>query len=116
MERVWSLDIVKNNSNIVGIGYDHGTVVIKIGSDEPVLTMNNGKIVMAKNMDIYGANLKSLSAKDSIKDNEKIEINIKELGVSDIYPTAIRHSPNGHLFSISNETEYAIYRSQTFKS
>ena len=30
---------------------------------------------MAKNMDIYGANLKSLSAKDSIKDNEKIEIN-----------------------------------------
>jgi len=39
MERVWSLDIVKNNSNIVGIGYDHGTVVIKIGSDEPVLTM-----------------------------------------------------------------------------
>ena len=42
---------------------------------------------MAKNMDIYGANLKSLSAKDSIKDNEKIEINIKELGVSDIYPT-----------------------------
>ncbi len=38
-------------------------------------------------MDIYGANLKSLSAKDSIKDNEKIEINIKELGVSDIYPT-----------------------------
>ena len=42
---------------------------------------------MAKNMDIYGSNLKSLSAKDSIKDNEKIEINIKELGVSDIYPT-----------------------------
>jgi hypothetical protein len=39
MERVWGLDVVKNNSNVIGIAYDEGTVVIKIGSDEPVITM-----------------------------------------------------------------------------
>jgi len=39
MDRVWSLDVVKSNSNIIGIGYDEGTVVIKIGSDEPVVSM-----------------------------------------------------------------------------
>ena len=39
MDRVWALDVVKNNSNIIGIGYDEGTVVIKIGSDEPVVSM-----------------------------------------------------------------------------
>lgn len=39
MERVWSLDVAKNNSNMIGVGYDEGTVVIKIGSDEPIMSM-----------------------------------------------------------------------------
>lgn len=39
MDRAWSIDIGKENSNIVAIGYDEGTVVIKIGSDEPVVSM-----------------------------------------------------------------------------
>lgn len=39
LERVWSIDIGKENSNIIAIGYDEGTVVIKIGSDEPVVSM-----------------------------------------------------------------------------
>ena len=33
------IDISKENSNVVGLGYDEGTVVIKIGSDEPVVSM-----------------------------------------------------------------------------
>ena len=59
MERAWSIDIVKSNSNIIGIAYDEGTTVIKIGSDEPVVSINNGKVILAKNMDILCANLKS---------------------------------------------------------
>lgn len=39
MDRAWSIDTVKDNSNIIAIGYDEGTVVIKIGSDEPVVSM-----------------------------------------------------------------------------
>lgn len=39
MDRVWSIDCVKDNSNIIGIGFDEGTVVIKIGSDEPVVSL-----------------------------------------------------------------------------
>ena len=41
---------------------------------------------MAKNMEILTANLKSINPKEAIKDNEPIDINIKELGVSEIYP------------------------------
>ena len=61
MERAWSIDIVKSNSNIIGIAYDEGPTVIKIGSDEPVVSINNGKVILAKNMDILCANLKSLN-------------------------------------------------------
>ena len=39
MDRVWSIDTVKDNNNIIAIGYDEGTTVIKIGSDEPVVSM-----------------------------------------------------------------------------
>jgi len=39
MERVWSLDVDPQNANMIGIGYDIGTVVIKVGSDEPIVSM-----------------------------------------------------------------------------
>jgi len=60
MDRVWSVDIGKENSNVLALGYDEGTIVIKIGSDEPLVSMNNGKVVWAKNLEIHSANLKAL--------------------------------------------------------
>ena len=39
MERVWSIDVCKENSQIIAIGYDEGVVVIKLGSDEPIVSM-----------------------------------------------------------------------------
>jgi hypothetical protein len=39
MDRVWGIDIGKENSNILAFGFDEGTVVIKVGSDEPLVSM-----------------------------------------------------------------------------
>lgn len=39
MDRVWAIDAGKDFSNVIALGYDDGTVVIKIGSDEPVCSM-----------------------------------------------------------------------------
>lgn len=39
MERIWSVDISKDSSNLIAFGFDDGTVVVKIGSDEPVVSM-----------------------------------------------------------------------------
>ena len=58
LERCWSIAALKG-TNTVAIGYDNGTIVIKLGSDNPVVSMtNNGKIVWAKGNDIQTANLK----------------------------------------------------------
>lgn len=35
---------------MIGLGYDEGSVVVKIGSDELVVDIHNGKILYAKNM------------------------------------------------------------------
>lgn len=39
MERVWFVDAAKDGSNSIALGYDEGTVVIKIGSDEPIVSI-----------------------------------------------------------------------------
>ena len=72
-------------------------MVIKLGSDEPIVSMkyyllfnffwSNGKLIYAKNMEIYSVNLKALNVNDcDVKDNEKINVNAKELGNCEIYP------------------------------
>jgi coatomer subunit beta' len=60
--------------------------------------------------------LKALNVKDenAIKDGEKISLLIKDLGTCDLYPTAVKHSPNGHVFALYNDSEYIIYRTQNF--
>lgn len=63
-------------------------MVVKIGSDEPVVSMNSGKVVFAKNMEFYSINLKAINVNepDLIKEGQPINVNQKELGLSDIYP------------------------------
>lgn len=39
MGRVWRIDALKGSSNTIALAYDEGTVVIKVGSDEPVCSM-----------------------------------------------------------------------------
>jgi len=49
-------------------------------------------VIWAKNLDIQHVNLKAINVSDeeAIKDGEKINVQIKDLGVSDIFPQVIR--------------------------
>jgi len=47
----------------IAIGYDEGTIMIKIGRDEPVASMDSsGKIIWAKHNEIQTVNVKSVPA------------------------------------------------------
>lgn len=51
-------------SNNVGLGYDEGTIVIKLGREEPAISMDsNGKIIWAKHSEMQQANLKAMGGK-----------------------------------------------------
>jgi len=65
---VWSIDICKENSNIIAFGYDEGTVVIKLGTDQPIASMHNGKLITAKNLELFNLNCKSIPYKDNYED------------------------------------------------
>ena len=45
----------------MGLGYDEGTVLIKIGREEPVASMDtSGKIIWARHNEVQTVNVKSL--------------------------------------------------------
>jgi coatomer subunit beta' len=65
LERVWTIGYIKG-SNRVAIGYDEGTIMIKIGREEPVASMDgSGKIIWAKHNEIQTVNVKAVAA-DSV--------------------------------------------------
>ena len=51
-ERVWCVAQLPG-SNTLSIGYDEGTIMIKLGREQPAITMDNsGKIIWAKHSEI----------------------------------------------------------------
>lgn len=53
-----------------------------------------GKIIWAKNNEIYTSNIKTTLEKE-VTDGERVIILTKDLGQCEIYPTKLKHSPNG---------------------
>lgn len=62
LERVWCIYALRG-SNTIAIGYDEGSVTVKLGREEPAVSMDSsGKILWAKHSEMQQANLKTLDA------------------------------------------------------
>ena len=51
-------------------------MIVRIGSDDPVVSMNNGKILWAKSMEILTSNLKAIDLQKN-KSGERVDISSK---------------------------------------
>uniref|UniRef100_A0AAG5D315 WD repeat-containing protein 55 homolog n=1 Tax=Anopheles atroparvus TaxID=41427 RepID=A0AAG5D315_ANOAO len=60
-ERVWTIACMRGTNN-VALGYDEGSIIIKVGREEPAMSMdvNGGKIVWARHSEMQQVNLKAL--------------------------------------------------------
>jgi coatomer subunit beta' len=116
MERVWTLCPSKD-TNKLAIGYDEGTIVIKLGNEKPVasLDINSGKLVWAKSHDIQTASIKTVT-KGEIVDGEKIVLSPKDLGACEVYPQMLVHNRNGQFIVVLGDGEYIIYTSQALRN
>jgi len=112
LERLWSLACVKG-SNHACLGFDEGTIVLKLGSDEPVVSMHGGKVVWARGNDIQTTNLKQA---EEANEAEKVGVAIKDMGSSELFPQTVAHHPNGRLFAVCGDGEYVIYTAQALRN
>lgn len=116
LERVWCLTCIRG-SNAIAIGCDEGSVVIKLGREEPAISMDSsGKIIWAKHCEIQQANLKTLSAGSTIKDGERLVLSTKDMGSCEVYPQSVKHSPNGRFVAVCGDGEYIIYTAMALRN
>merc|ERR1740128_1201448 len=98
LERVWTICCLPGSNNIA-LGYDEGSIMIKLGREEPAMSMDqSGKIIWAKHSEIQQANLKALPDYE-IKDGERLPLAIKDMGACEIYPQTVSHNSTADLWS-----------------
>ncbi|KAF3441935.1 hypothetical protein FNV43_RR15851 [Rhamnella rubrinervis] len=115
LERVWALGYMKRSRRIV-IGYDEGCIMVKIGREEPIASMDNsGKIIWAKHNEIQTVNIKSVGI-DEVTDGERLSLAVKELGTCDIYPQSLKHNPSGRFVVVCGDGEYIIYTALAWRN
>ncbi|XP_078464097.1 coatomer subunit beta' isoform X1 [Lampetra fluviatilis] len=120
MERAWCVSGLRG-SNTIALGYDEGSIIVKLGREEPAMSMDSsGKIIWAKHSEVQQANLKAMGEAE-IKDGERLPLAVKDMGSCEIYPQTISHNPNGRFVVVCGDGEYIIYtamalRNKTFGS
>jgi coatomer subunit beta' len=117
LERAWCLAPTKD-ANKLAIGYDEGTVVLKLGNEKPVASLdtNTGKLVWAQSHDIQTINLKGLGKDGDLTDGEKLPLAARDMGACEVYPQSLIHNCNGAYIVVCGDGEYIIYTSQALRN
>lgn len=115
LERAWSISCLKGSNN-VAIGYDEGSIMIKLGREEPAMSMDSGgKIIWAKHAEIQQANIRSLVDQE-VKDGERLALAVKDIGACEVYPQTIAHNPNGRFVVVCGDGEYIVYTAMALRN
>ncbi|KAF3022096.1 hypothetical protein E8E14_013700 [Neopestalotiopsis sp. 37M] len=114
LERAWCVSSQKGKQG-VAVGFDDGAVVVKLGKEEPSVSMDgSGKIIWARHNEVLSSVIRGGDA--SIKDNTPITLPTKELGTCEIFPTTLVHSPNGRFVAVCGDNEYIIYTALAWRN
>ncbi|KAI8867406.1 Coatomer, beta' subunit [Ramicandelaber brevisporus] len=114
LDRPWCISF-HPSSNVAALGFDGGVVVIQLGKEDAVASMDNsGKLIWAKNTDIMTANLRASSS--SNENGARVSLQKKELGNCDIFPQSLQHSPNGRFVAALGDSEYIIYTALAWRN
>ena len=69
---MWCCTALKG-SNSVAVGYDEGTILIKMGRDEPAVTMDvNGKLIWARHSELCQGRILSVKIIKYQQDNKTV--------------------------------------------
>eukprot|EP01134_Creolimax_fragrantissima_P001992 CFRG1992T1 len=116
LERVWALSYARGSNNIA-LGYDEGSIMIKLGREEPAMSMDSsGKIIWARHSEIQQANIKTAVDMGEVKDGETLTLSTKDLGSCELYPQSLAHNPNGRFVVVCGDGEYIIYTALAWRN
>ncbi|GAA5856561.1 hypothetical protein JCM9279_005499 [Rhodotorula babjevae] len=115
LERAWCVAYAKKG-NDVAFGFDEGAVVVKLGREEPAVSMDSqGKVVFARNAEVLTLALHS-TPDDTVPDGQQLSIPSRELGNTEVYASTLEHSPNGRFVTVCGDGEYIIYTALAWRN
>ncbi|KAK5646456.1 hypothetical protein RI129_004920 [Pyrocoelia pectoralis] len=97
-ERVWTICCFRGSNN-VALGYDEGSILVKVGREEPAVSMDS-----------------ALNDGVEIRDGERLPVAVKDMGACEIYPQTIQHNPNGRFVVLCGDGEYIIYTAMALRN
>ncbi|KAF8952135.1 coatomer WD associated region-domain-containing protein [Flammula alnicola] len=121
LERAWCVALRKD-ANEVAVGFDEGVVIIKLGRDEPTLSMDpSGKLIYTRNHNVLSGNLQTISlasdhSSTSFADGTRIPLSTKEISSTEIFATSLMHSPNGRFVTVVGDGEYITYTALAWRN
>ncbi|KAJ1658998.1 Coatomer subunit beta' [Dispira simplex] len=115
LDRAWAIAF-QPGTNTVAFGFEEGMMVVKLGREEPAVSMDiGGKIIWTKYTSIMTANVKA-SVMSEIRDGERVSLPVKELGTCEVFPHSLQHSPNGRFIAVCGDDEYIIYTALAWRN
>ncbi|SCZ92621.1 BZ3500_MvSof-1268-A1-R1_Chr5-2g08039 [Microbotryum saponariae] len=115
LERVWCIAYSKKG-NDVAFGFDEGAVVVKLGREEPSISMDGtGKVVFTRNAEVLTATMQS-AVDDNVPDGQQLAVAPRELGNTEVYAQSLQHSPNGRFVTVCGDGEYIIYTALAWRN
>ncbi|PFH50394.1 hypothetical protein AMATHDRAFT_145122 [Amanita thiersii Skay4041] len=117
LERAWCISLRKD-ANEVGVGFDEGVVVIKLGRDEPTFSMDpSGKLIYTRAHDVLSFSFQTMQGTATpTSDGARIPISSKEIGSTELFATSLLHSPNGRFVTVVGDGEYIIYTALAWRN
>lgn len=116
MERAWCV-ATKPNSNLIVAGFETGALALRLGRDEPVVSMDHsGKLVWARHLEAFSSAVKGSAAEDG-----PMHLQMKDLGAVEMQPSLISHSPDGRYVAVAGDNDVIVctalaWRSKFFSS
>ncbi|KAG0143027.1 hypothetical protein CROQUDRAFT_661774 [Cronartium quercuum f. sp. fusiforme G11] len=115
LERAWCVAYAKKGNDL-GLGFDEGSVVIKLGREEPSVSMDlAGKVVFTRNAEVLTANV-AANQDNEIADGQKLTIPVRELGNTEVFAQTLQHSPNGRFVTVCGDGEFIIYTALAWRN
>eukprot|EP00923_Selenidium_pygospionis_P031576 GHVN01055928.1.p1 GENE.GHVN01055928.1~~GHVN01055928.1.p1 ORF type:complete len:890 (-),score=170.70 GHVN01055928.1:154-2823(-) len=114
LDRVWSISCARG-SNAVAMGFDNGTLVMKLGSEAPVCSMCNGKVAWTRGAEIMAGNAR-LVDETSYADGERMPMSAKDMGACEYFPQTISHHPSGRFIAVCGDGDFVIYTAQALRN
>ena len=115
LERAWCV-AYRKTGNDIALGFDEGAVVIKLGKEEPSVSMDgSGKVVWAKGAEVLSANLGASDIETQV-DGQRIPAASREMGSTEVYAQSLQHSPNGRFVTVIGDGEYIIYTALAWRN